>query len=313
MGTGFIEWIQQLSTPELDIFFKTITRLGNAEYYFVVLPLLYWLYNEKLAMRFMTFFALSIYFNSAVKYNFAMERPDPVLHRIEETGYSFPSAHAQGSMSFWGFLALELRKIWLYLLAGLLIILISLSRIYLGVHYGVDIVGGLFLGVAFLALYVLLIKSLRLKLQGPLWYMVTGGGILLLFFNHSMGEAPLTLGFLLGILWGHRWQKQWLQWNIKGDMWHHLVRGLLGVVVIFLLRFLLRELFGLFLSGEETLGWSLLTFLRYCIIGFWVTLGAPYVFLRAGLYPREETEEKAQGEELGSDVEEWDDKAWQQD
>jgi undecaprenyl-diphosphatase len=74
-------------------------------------------------------------------------------------GYSFPSAHTSMSLAVYGFLALmvarelPLRHRWMpYTLAGLLVMSIAMSRLYLGVHWFSDVLAGLTLGIFWVAL-----------------------------------------------------------------------------------------------------------------------------------------------------------------
>lgn len=105
--------------------------------------------------------------NGLVKNIFQRVRPDQISHLIEQGGYAFPSGHAMGSMIiFGGLLFLVIRSIhtkngntsgWKWLLTlilGLLILSIGLSRIYLGVHYPSDVIGGFSLGLAWLSLSI---------------------------------------------------------------------------------------------------------------------------------------------------------------
>jgi len=92
-----------------------------------------------------------------------IKRPRPnILRLIPETGYSFPSAHAMVSMGFYGFLIYLIykkvnNKIIRYfsmILLSLLILFIGISRIYLGVHYATDVIGGFIIGLIFLVLFL---------------------------------------------------------------------------------------------------------------------------------------------------------------
>lgn len=96
-------------------------------------------------------------------------RPRPMGYRlIEETGYSFPSGHSMASMAFYGLLIYLIYKNvknkylkWtLILVLSVLIILIGFSRIYLGVHYTSDVLGGFLISLSYLIIYTNGIKNL---------------------------------------------------------------------------------------------------------------------------------------------------------
>jgi undecaprenyl-diphosphatase len=79
------------------------------------------------------------------------ERARPTVNRIvEAVGYSFPSGHSMGAFSLYGILAFLLWKhirsvsgrILLLVVSGFFVLMIGVSRIYVGVHYPSDIVGG---------------------------------------------------------------------------------------------------------------------------------------------------------------------------
>lgn len=87
-------------------------------------------------------------------------RPRPSHHMVQAVGYSFPSGHADGSILLYGTLLLLMltvmkkkhQKIVLSLVVAVLIIGIGCSRIYLGVHYPSDIIGGWCVGLGWLCL-----------------------------------------------------------------------------------------------------------------------------------------------------------------
>ncbi|MBS4173166.1 phosphatase PAP2 family protein [Bacillus sp. FJAT-49736] len=92
-------------------------------------------------------------FNQILKLIFKRARPD-IQPIIEQSGYSFPSGHSMGSMILYGSLAFILYKVYNRLWAKIigviigvfLVIIIGISRIYLGVHYPSDVVGGYLAG-----------------------------------------------------------------------------------------------------------------------------------------------------------------------
>jgi len=96
-------------------------------------------------------------------------RPRPLgINLIEESGFSYPSGHAMVSMSYFGFIAYllykkqpnKITKIILITTLFLTIITIGFSRIYLGVHYLSDVIGGFLLSTIYLIIFI---KNIKLK------------------------------------------------------------------------------------------------------------------------------------------------------
>lgn len=95
-------------------------------------------------------------------------RPRPEGNRlIEVSGYSFPSGHSMVSMAFYGLLIylvyknIKNRKLKyiICVLLTLLIMVIGVSRIYLGVHYATDVMGGFLISLAYLIIFTQIIKG----------------------------------------------------------------------------------------------------------------------------------------------------------
>lgn len=88
--------------------------------------------------------------NSTLKMIFARERPEPFFGILRPESYSFPSGHALFSFCFYGVVAAVItarirqtsKRIAVWVTASVLVLLIGLSRIYLGVHYPSDVVAG---------------------------------------------------------------------------------------------------------------------------------------------------------------------------
>ena len=101
-----------------------------------------------------------------------LQRPRPTEYRIiEETGYSFPSGHSMVSMAFYGYLIYLIYKYvknkyikWISIvLFSILICSIGVSRIYLGVHYTSDVLGGFCISISYLVIYISAVKKFLLE------------------------------------------------------------------------------------------------------------------------------------------------------
>lgn len=104
--------------------------------------------------------------NQALKYIIQRPRPNE-LRLIYESGYSFPSGHSMASTAFYGFLIYliykkvknKTLKITLIIVLSLLIVAICVSRIYLGVHYTSDVLGGFLLSISYLTIFTNIIDD----------------------------------------------------------------------------------------------------------------------------------------------------------
>ena len=101
-----------------------------------------------------------------------VQRPRPEgIALIEETGFSFPSAHTMGSVVFYGFMVFLIcryfkvkpLKIILSVILSLVALLIGYTRIYLGVHFATDVMAGIMAGIAYLAVAIVLFIKLENK------------------------------------------------------------------------------------------------------------------------------------------------------
>ena len=151
----------------LNNFFKIITQFGSAIVLIIITILCVIFIRDKKYKILVPANLVTIAIINIVLKNFFL-RPRPnELRLIEETGYSFPSGHAMASTAFYGLLIYivhekvenKILRNTICIMLGLLILLISISRIYVGVHYTSDVIAGTCLSIAYLILITRLIKS----------------------------------------------------------------------------------------------------------------------------------------------------------
>lgn len=160
----------KIRTPLLTKIFLIITNLGSP-YVLIVLTLLsFLLKNKKLSFIITANLGLITIINQVLK--FIVKRPRPSdLFLIVETGYSFPSGHSMVSLSFYGLLIYFIYKyfknkklkIFLITFLSLIIILIGISRVYLGVHFVSDVISGFLLSLSYLIIFIKVINKFILK------------------------------------------------------------------------------------------------------------------------------------------------------
>lgn len=155
-GIEIILSLQRL--PGLTGVMHFFTFFGNEAFFLFILPALYWCLDARLGARLAVVLIASNGLNSLFKIAFHLPRPNWIDLRPKvlsfEPSYGLPSGHAMNSLAVWGFLSLWIKKRWLWLTAPLLVFLISLSRLYLGVHFPTDILAGWILGALFLGGYL---------------------------------------------------------------------------------------------------------------------------------------------------------------
>lgn len=157
--------VSKMMCRPMTLFFKNITLLFDTETVIgMLIALLIFAGNKKWAALVSLNTGLCVLVNQITKHLFL--RPRPVgIALIKQGGYSFPSGHSMISFAFIGlFIYMVLssnlskgKKVLFTTLLSLLILIIGISRIYLGVHFASDVLAGFALSCAYLILFIKLI------------------------------------------------------------------------------------------------------------------------------------------------------------
>ena len=279
-----IDVITQLQLFEVDffiLFMKGITFLGNEMAYLIMIPFVLWCIDFRTGARAGMVFLLSAYLNLVFKDLLAQPRPfilEPGLNLIEASGYGLPSGHAQGALVFFGMLILLTRKSWFTVIAMILILLIAFSRVYLGVHFPTDIVGGWILGSCILLGYLKFGKRFeQLVSQWSFWQQISlvsaGTGFMLIYATH---ETIATVAAVLGVGIGTILSIRWCHTQKPSSLSQRIVRLLTGLIIGAAIYVVLVFIFPK--SGEPL--YEFLRFVRYFILVLWLTTGAFWLFRR---------------------------------
>lgn len=290
--------------------------LGTENFFLLLLPALYWCIEDGIGLRVGIILLLSTSVNDSLKMFFHGPRPywysTDVIAYAKETSFGVPSGHAQIATGIWGMLAASLRKWWAWLIAILFILMIGISRIYLGVHFPHDVILGWLIGafllwlvlrfwqpvtqwlkkmsfgqqvlVAFLASLVIILFSLipyiwlkSTNWQAPqAWAEYAKDAI-------TISGAFTTAGTFFGLLTGLAWFNRQGGFDPGGVVWKRIVRFLLGAVGVLILYLGLKVVFGLIVPDSEALIPYILRYVRYFLVGSWISAGAPWFFVHLKL------------------------------
>lgn len=170
--TNIYNVISIVKNDVVTTIFKVITELGSAKILIIIaLASLVIVKNKKIGIAICANLASIGILNQILKN--IIQRPRPEGFRlVEERGYSFPSGHSMASMAFYGLLIYfiflnvknKIARNTICIALSALIFLIGISRIYLGVHYASDVLGGFLASIAYLIVYVTyILKLVKIK------------------------------------------------------------------------------------------------------------------------------------------------------
>lgn len=151
-------YIENLKNTNLTMFFKLVTKLRNFLWCLIIGVIISIFFKSKSYLIIPISVIFMKTFDLVIKVIIKRPRPNHIL--INADSFSFPASHAALSMTLYGLLIILIyRKIqknsvkWLLIiLLSILILIIGVSRIYLGVHYFTDVLGGYILGLIYLVL-----------------------------------------------------------------------------------------------------------------------------------------------------------------
>lgn len=314
-GINLILFLQS-TLPWLRAPMTLLTFLGEEEFFFLLLPVLYWCVNAQLGARVGALVCMSGSVNYFFKLLFHDPRPYWLSNKVHawryEATYGLPSGHAQHSTVTWGALAAAVRGPIRWVMVAL-IVLVGFSRIVLGVHFPTDVllgwlIGGVVLwvvlrfekpvvawfrrfpipqqlGLAFLASMVLL----AIPLSGLLFAPPAVPSAWIAAVQILPGAEPLTpndtTGFVtaaasfFGMVAGLIVLSTQFHFDAGGPWLQRVLRFAVGIVIVLILWLGIKAI----IPDGQSLVALVLRYVRYTLIGFWIAFGAPWTFARLGL------------------------------
>jgi membrane-associated phospholipid phosphatase len=279
-GLAVVQWVQSFRHPILDQFFLAINFLGEEDFYLLFLPFLFWCVQKQLAYRLAFLFLFSSYVNQFFKNLFAAPRPyqvDPKLYApLKTTGYGIPSGHTQSATVTWGYFATQLKTPLWWTLAIALPLLVGIARMYLGDHFPQDVIAGALIGAILVALFAAFQARAAQWLTRASFAMRLALAIIvpLVLAALALKDSGAALGALWGFAVGLVLEEEYLRFEPRGEWWKQIAKLVIGLAIALGLRVGIKPLLP---EGD------VFTLARYAVIGFWLSFGAPWVFVKSKL------------------------------
>jgi hypothetical protein len=247
--------------------------------------------DEKKGLHLGLITLISVWINLSLKWALDQPRPffpayDPSVGMISEKLGGFPSGHAQNTLVVLTIISTWLTRRWAYIAAALICLLVGFSRVYLGVHFPTDVIGGWLIGGIILAVYFLTRKRIAALLanggfRGGMYASAALAFVMILY--RPATELLIPGGTLLGLGAGYNICKFYCNFSASdfGDrtgIFRYLallVRFLLGITIFALLYVVSGKIMG---SIHNSGNYQLAAFLRFALMGLWISAGAPWLF-----------------------------------
>lgn len=267
-----LQKLQSIRTPFLTAFMEAVSFMSESLFIVFIIATLYWCINKEKVTRMAWIVLVSGVANGVIKNIFKAPRPfqkgvvKPM--RLETaTSYSFPSGHTQSATSFWSSLYLVLRTPGILLVGAIVVILTAVSRLYLGVHWPVDVIGAIVIGL----IVVVIADKLYDEKEGFTNWHVIGVSVVafILLIVPVDPDLNKATGALWGLVVGGYLEQKAIRFKVEGNWKKQLMKILIGfggtVGIYAVLSMILPEI-------------AMMDMIKYAIILLYIAAGAPYLF-----------------------------------
>jgi len=285
--------LEGIRSPILDTIFSLITMLGQETIAIVLLCLIYWCLNKRIAYVVGVAYFFSGLAVQGMKIGFRIDRPwviDPTLKPVESaiegaTGYSFPSGHTQSATALFGTLAVKVRQTAVKVLCVAIVLLVAFSRMYLGVHTLLDVVTSLIITTLIILIVAKLLskdevnKKRELALTLVLVFFAIAVIVIaaVMFSNGTIDQGYLTdclkaAGAGIGFAVGMFIERVYINFSVrtKNILWQ-IIKFVVGIVGVLVIKEGLKSVWGTGLVLDTA---------RYFLICTWVTVFFPLIIKR---------------------------------
>ena len=274
-----LSWVLPLRTETLTNFFSIFPLFANEKLYLILIALGYWAWDKKTFKDFAILVCTSTMLNYLLKILFHISRPN-IEHLVPVVDpFSFPSGDIQVVATFWFALAWHFKHPLLWAFSISLVILVGMSRVYLGVHYPIDVIAGAIIGTAVPVIYYWIKNT-------DVWDNIKQNdeGVFLIFFvlmgcylfgvKNNFNTTNITAsGLLLGIFIGSYLDAKFCNQKTKFSLKQRIAAGIFGLVSMFALRTVLIALWHQYPQYVYLFG-------IYTLLGIHIIFFVPWLILK---------------------------------
>lgn len=295
---GILYALESIRNPVMDSIMLAVTNFGSEALFIAAAVVVYWCFSKKYGYYIMATGMIGTALNQFLKIICRVPRPwvrDPSFTIVEAAradagGYSFPSGHTQTVTSVMGGIARFTKKKAVRVVCIVIVLLVALSRMYLGVHYPTDVGFGLVCGVVLVfALYPVFEKSDEDPRGMYIIFTVTAvlslAAALYVEFRpwpadtdpDNLAESVKTLNMMFGCTAaaaiGAPIERRKINFDVRAPWWAQLLKILLGLVLVIALRAGLKPLLSALLGDL-----GIASAIRYGLMLLFVELVWPLTF-----------------------------------
>ncbi len=256
----FLYFLESIRNPVLDAFFSVITHLGEETFFLGLAILFFWCISKREGYYILIVGLVGTVVNQIMKLACKIPRPwvrDPSFTivesaRAEATGYSFPSGHTQNIAGTFGSIARYSKRKFVRVGSIVLIVLVSLSRMYLGVHTPWDVIVSLCIAAALTLLLYPIFKDDE-SFERCMPYVVIGSCVLSIIFlcytlfiptegidarnlASGMKNAFTLLGCTMGLVVVYMIDTRYIRFETKAPWYAQIIKLIVGLAIVFAIK-----------------------------------------------------------------------------
>ncbi|WP_010167856.1 phosphatase PAP2 family protein [Candidatus Epulonipiscium viviparus] len=265
---AILQYLESIRTPFLNMLIETGTFSAELIFLGAIIVALYWCVDKDFAYKLVFIVLVNALLTSCIKAIVRKPRPFELgivrpLRVHTASGYSFPSGHTSTAASFWGGAYSLIKNKSMLIVAVIMTLFVGFTRLYLGVHFPIDVIGGILVGIIsiIIANYIIANDKWLLWILGFLTLMA-------LVFPVSE-EVMMSIGSLFGLVSGVAFEKKYVDMKVQTTFKNQIAKIIIGIVGTGLIYVAIEA---------TTLDIKIVDIIKYILLIWYVTAGAPYIF-----------------------------------